>query len=278
MRFSHSRINCFKQCPKMFEYKYIKHLFPIDGDSTSLILGKAFQRGIELGDVNELEKELDNNENFLDEGAETNKVIVLAMVEAFFNKFPHHNEGNVKHEVEIKTTFDDNEFIMYADAIVDEPDGLILREYKTASRIDDIYINKLEFNDQISRYCLAIEKELGKKVKKIEYYVAKKPLLRQKNGETLEQFRERLVEKITEDEESIQYFELNRTKEQLEEEKEDLIYDMNMINNTKRYTKNLSACSCYGKCPYLNLCMKEKDAELLYEVKEGSDEQTSESD
>lgn len=268
MRFSHSRINCFKQCPKMFDYKYNQHLFRIDGDSTSLILGKAFHRGIELGNVEELEKELDDNNDFLDENAETNKVIVLAMVEAFFNKFPHHNEGNVKHEVEIKTEFGGNEFIMYADAIVEEPDGLILREYKTASRIDATYIDKLEFNDQISRYCLAIEQELGKKVKKIEYYVAKKPLLRQKNGETLEQFRERLVEKITEDEDSIQYFELHRTKEQLEEEKEDLIHDMNVINNTKRYTKNLSACSCYGNCPYLNLCMKEKDAELLYEVKE----------
>ena len=272
MRFSHSRINCYKTCPKMFEYKYIKHLFPIDGDSTSLILGKAFHRGIELGDVNELEKELDNNNDFLDEGAETNKVIVLAMVEAFFNKFPHHNEGDVKHEVEIKTSFGGNEFIMYADALVEEPDGFILREYKTASRIDDIYVNKLEFNDQISRYCLAIQQQFGKKVKKIEYYVAKKPLLRQKNGETLEQFRERLVEKITEDEESIQYFELTRTKKQLDEELEDLVYDIETINNTKRYTKNLSACSCYGKCPYLNLCMKEKDAELLYEVKEEGDE------
>ena len=268
MIFSHSRINCFKQCPKMFDYKYNKHLYRIDGDSTALILGKAFHRGIELGNVEELEKELDNNNDFLDENAETNKVIVLAMVEAFFNKFPHHNEGDVRHEVEIKTEFGGNEFLMYADAIVDEPDGLILREYKTASRIDATYIDKLEFNDQITRYCLAIEKELGKKVKKIEYYVAKKPLLRLKQNETLEQFRQRLVEKISEDEESIQFFELKRNKEQLDEELDDLIYDMNMINNTKRYTKNLSACSCYGNCPYLNLCMKEKDAELLYEVKE----------
>lgn len=268
MRFSHSRINCFKTCPKMFEYKYIKHLFPIDGDSTSLMLGKAFHRGIELGNVNELEKELDNNTDFLNEGDETNKVIVLAMVEAFFNKFPRHNEGNVKHEVEIRTEFGGNDFIMYADAIVEEDNGLILREYKTASRVDDTYIDKLKFNDQITRYCIAIEKVLHKPVKKIEYYVAKKPLLRQKNGETLDQFRERLVEKITYDEESIQYFELTRTYEQLKEELDDLIYDMNTINHTKRYTKNLSACSCYGKCPYLNLCMKEKDAILLYEVRE----------
>ena len=268
MIFSHSRINTFKTCPKLFDYKYNKHLYKIDGDSNSLIMGKAFHRGIELGDIGKLEQELDSNEDFMSDENETNKVIVLAMVEAFFNKFPHHNEGDVKHEVEIRTNFGGHDFIMYADAIVDEPDGLVLREYKTASRIDSVYVDKLKFNDQISRYCLAIEQELGKKVKRIEYYVAKKPLLRQKNGETLEQFRQRLVEKISEDEESIQYFELDRTKEQLEEEKEDLIYDMEQIEKTKRYTKNLSACSCYGTCPYLELCMKEKDAELLYEVKE----------
>ena len=88
MLFSHSRINCFKQCPKMFDYKYNKHLYKIEGDSDSLLLGKAFHRGIELGDVGKLEQELDNNNDFLNEKAETNKVIVLAMVEAFFNKFP----------------------------------------------------------------------------------------------------------------------------------------------------------------------------------------------
>lgn len=271
MLYSHSRINCFKQCPKLFDYKYNKHLFKIDEESTSLMMGSAFHRGIELGDVSKLEQELDNNDDFLSEGNETNKVIVLAMVEAFFNKFPHHNEGDVKHEVEIRTKFGGYDFIMYADAIVEEDDGFILREYKTASRIDKTYIDKLKFNDQISRYCLAIEKEYHKPVKRIEYYVAKKPLLRQKNGETLEQFRNRLVEKITTDEESIQYFELTRTPEQLSEEQDDLIYDMEQIEKTTRYTKNLSACSCYGNCPYLELCMKEKDAELLYEEREGDD-------
>lgn len=268
MKFSHSRINCFKQCPKMFDYKYNGHLYKIDGDSDSLMMGSAFHRGIELGDIGKLEQELDNNNDFLSEGNETNKIIVLAMVEAFFNKFPHHNEGNVQHEVKIETEFGNHPFIMFADALIEEPDGYILREYKTASRIDSTYIDKLKFNDQISRYCLAIEKEFHKPVKRIEYYVAKKPLLRQKNGETLEQFRNRLVEKITEDEESIQYFELTRTREQLDEELSDLIYDMDTISKTTHYTKNLSACSCYGNCPYLELCMKEKDAELLYEIRE----------
>ena len=272
MKFSHSRINTFKQCPKLFDYKYNQNLVKIDGDSESLMLGKAFHRGIELGDVNKLEQELDNNEDFMTEENETNKVIVLAMVEAFFNKFPHHNDGDVKHEVKIETQFGGHDFIMFADALVEEPDGFILREYKTASRIDKTYIDKLKFNDQISRYCLAIEQVYGKRVKKIEYYVAKKPLLRLKQNETLEQFRQRLVEKISEDEESIQYFELGRTREQLDEEFEDLIYDMNTIESTNRYTKNLSACSCYGNCPYLELCMKEKDALLLYEVREDENE------
>ena len=94
--FSHSRINCFKQCPKMYQYKYIDNLEPID-DNEALNLGKAFHRGIELNSVNELAKELDEDDYFSSEENETNKVIALAMVEAFLTKFPNHNEGKVEH-------------------------------------------------------------------------------------------------------------------------------------------------------------------------------------
>lgn len=263
--FSHSRINCFKQCPKMFEYKYVQHLYPLE-TSGALNLGKAFHRGIELNSPDELAKELDENDYFTEEN-ETEKVIAIAMVEAFLKRFPNHNEGNVEHEVHIEIPIDGEIFQMYADAIIDNGNSITLREYKTASRIDGTYIDKLKFNDQISRYCLAIEKYYNKPVNKIEYYIVKKPLLRLKNNETLEQYRARLVDKIMEDD-SIVYEELSRTKEDLEEAYEDLKYDINTIKNTTRYTKCLNSCSTYGVCPYINLCCKQQDADLLYEKRE----------
>lgn len=263
--FSHSRINCFKTCPKQYEYKYIKRMFPLNSES-SLNIGKAFHRGIELNSVDELANELDESDYFTQDN-ETEKVIVLAMVEAFLNTFPNHNNENVEHEVHIEVPIGDDVFQMYADGIVNTPEGLILREYKTASRVDDVYLDKLKFNDQISRYCWAIEEKYQKKVIKIEYYIVKKPLLRLKKDETLEQYRQRLVDKIMEDD-TITFLELNRTEDDLIEARDDLIYDINTIKNTTRYTKCLNSCSTYGKCPYLSLCCKEQDAELLYEVKE----------
>lgn len=270
--FSHSRINAFKQCPKMYQYKYIDNLEPI-GDSEELNLGKAFHRGIELNSVNELAKELDEDDYFSSEENETNKVIALAMVEAFLKKFPNHNEGKVEHEVHIETNIcgEENDFQMYADAIKEVEGGLILREYKTASRIDSVYLDKLEFNDQISRYCYVIEKHYKKPIIGIEYYIAKKPLLRQKQSESLEQYRARLVERLMEDD-NIVYVNLHRTKEQIQESFEDMKFDINNINNTHRFTQNLSNCSCYGGCPYLNLCCKKEDAMLLYVKREENDE------
>lgn len=270
--FSHSRINCYKQCPRMYKYKYIDRLEPI-GDTDALNLGKAFHRGIELDSVDELAKELDSDDYFTSEQNETNKVIVLAMVEAFLKKFPNHNKCNVKHEVHIETNIcgEEKDFQLYADAIVEVEGGLILREYKTASRIDSVYLDKLEFNDQISRYCYVIEKEYNKPVIGIEYYIAKKPLLRQKQSESLEQYRARLVERLME-EDNIVFINLHRTKEQLEEAYEDMKFDINNINNTRRFTQNLSNCSVYGGCPYINLCCKKEDAMLLYIKREENDE------
>lgn len=262
---SHSRINCFKQCPKMFEYKYIKHLFPLES-SGALNLGKAFHRGIELNSAEDLAKELDESDYFTEEN-ETEKVIALAMVEAFLKRFPNHNTPDVQHEVHIEIPIGDEIFQMYADALKITEKGIILREYKTASRIDVAYIDKLKFNDQISRYCVAIEKFYNKPVIGIEYYIVKKPLLRLKSNESLEQYRERLVERIM-DEDSIVFVELSRTKEDLQETYDDLVYDIDVIKNTTRYTKCLNSCSTYGVCPYLSLCAKEPDADLLYIVKE----------
>ena len=269
--YSHSRINCFKQCPKMFEYKYKENLEPIE-EKSHLLLGKMFHRGIELGSAYELSKELDESDEYSTQDDENNKVIALAMVEAFFNKFPDHNEGKIQHEVYLETNIcgEEKDFCMYADAIKETDEGLILREYKTASRVDDAYIEKLKFNDQISRYCYVIERELKKPVIKIEYYIAKKPLLRQKQSETIEQYRTRLVERLMEDD-NIVFLTLTRTKEDIEEAYEDLKYDIKTIENTTRYTKNLSSCSSYGTCPYLDLCCKKENCMLLYKRKENDD-------
>ena len=252
--YSHSKINCYKQCPKMFEYKYINHLYPID-ESDALKIGSGFHKCIELNDVDKALDWMDEQTNFLNEKDETNKIIASAMGEAFLRKYPNHNDGKVSHEVHYTYELPNGEtFQMYVDSILELEDGYVLREYKTSSRVDDTYMAKLEFNDQISRYWTILNKILPKPVLKVEYYVAKKPLLRQKKDESLIQYRERLVERLMEDDNIIN-IDIFRTEEQLQEAYEDLIYDVDSISKSTRYTKNLSACTCYGICPYIQLCM-----------------------
>ena len=266
--YSHSRINCFKQCPKLFQYKYIDKLVPLGADSKALSMGKAFHTGIEHGSSDAALEFMEKDEYFMSQESETDKIIVLAMVDAFLQKFPEAK--NWEHEIHLTGNMaSDNDFQLYIDGLEKHEDGYYLVELKTASMINDAYINKLDFNDQISRYYY-IGEQNGYKILGIKYYVVKKPLLRLKKGEAIEQFRARLVERILEDD-SIFYTELHRTPEQIKECIDDTIYDIKTIENTTRYTKNLAACSTYGTCPYMDLCRGVPDAILLFDRKEDED-------
>ena len=267
--FSHSSINTFKQCPMLFKYKYIDKLIPLADDNKNLSIGKAFHYGIEKQSSEEALKMMDSDEFFMTEENETNKVIVMAMVDAFLEKYPESktwiHEQTMTYKLLDESTEDD--FVLIIDGLEEHEDGYYIIELKTASTINDSYVKKLDFIDQPNRYYYVAERVLGKPILGIKYYVVKKPMLRQKKDETVEQFRARLVERIKEDDSTMK-FELFRTKEQIEDCIEDTKYDMRMINATTRYTKNLCNCSLYGTCPYIDLCRGVDNADLLFTRKD----------
>ena len=276
--YSHSKINCFKQCPKMYEYKYIDKLDPI-GSKEALNIGKSVHKGIELGSSDGALEYMEQEKFFTDEKAETNKALVLAMVDAYLERW-----GNEKmiHEVEFRLPLKENcELLGYIDGIIEEDEGYWLEETKTASLVNADYIDKLQYTDQITKYLLAIrelKEQLGLDVNKpvlgIKYRVLRKPMIRQKKDESIDQFRKRLVEKFTDEADDYVFeFILNRTDEELDECKEDLLEDINQIESAKRFTKTLSSCSMYGRCPYMELCMKQENARLLYVERKKEEEQ-----
>lgn len=271
--YSHSRINCFKQCPMLFKYKYIDKLVPLGADTKPLSMGKAFHVGIENCSSQAALDYMNNDEYFMSQENENDKVIVLAMVDAFLKRFPEAKTWEHEKYMTGKM-IEDNDFQLYIDGLEKHGDGYYIIELKTASRVDQTYIDKLDFNDQISRYYYMAEQN-GYKILGIKYYVVKKPLLRQKQSESIEQFRQRLVDKIME-EDSIYYTLIERTPEQIDDCIKDTIYDMQTIENTTRFTKNLTACSCYGTCPYIDLCRGVKDAILLFDRKDDDEDVTSE--
>lgn len=263
--FSHSRINCYKQCPKLYQYKYVDKLVPLGSDSKALSIGKAFHHGLEMNSVDEAIKFMDNDEYFTSQSDETDKVIVIAMVEAFLSKFPRPE----KYTREIHLVDQTIGFQGYLDGLEETDEGYWLEEDKSTSMLNESYIKKLEFNDQISRYYYLIENvlKLDKPILGVKYRIVKKPLLRQKQSESIEQFRQRLVERLMEPDNIIELI-IKRTPEQVQDCMDDTLYDINIINNTTRFVKNLSNCSTMGMCPYIELCSGTPDAINLFNRKE----------
>ena len=269
--YSHSRVNTFKMCPKLFEYKYIQKLVPLGQDTKALSMGKAFHTGIEHASVQACIDYMNQDEYFMSQDDEVDKAICMAMVEAFIKKYPECKKW--RHEehftFDLLGTGEDN-FQLYVDGLEEHENGYYIVELKTASMLNDAYFKKLEFNDQISRYWHVCEQKLDKPILGVKYYVVKKPLLRLKKTETIQQYINRLVDRLMEDDSIIDLV-IHRTPDQVKDCILDTISDIELIQNTKRFTKNLSACSVYGTCPYMELCMGTKDAELLFVRKDDED-------
>lgn len=280
MVYSHSRINCFKQCPQMYKYKYINHIFPIT-NKNSFYLGGLVHKGIELGSAYQLDRELDNVDIPFTEKQETSNVLALGMVEAYFNKFG--NDEQILHEIHFEIEVEGKKIQGYIDGIIDTPEGYWLMELKTAAQINKEYIDKLSFNDQINTYYYVILNNLiegftlDKPLLGIKYRIIKKPQIRQKQTETVDQYRERLIEKLKEEGYITEYI-LSRTDEEVEEHMKDFISDINTIENTKRFTKSLSSCTAYGRCQYMDICCKTPNFEALYETIETDEERDEEND
>lgn len=266
MIYSHSRTNTFKLCPKQFEYRYIRNLYPLSS-SKGLALGKLLHKGIELKSSNNLNEYVDDIDASYNEETENIISLAMAMTDAYFDKFGINEK--IKNELHFLLNLDGYNFQGYIDGIIEEEHGYWLLEIKTASRVDKEYIDKLKYNDQVSRYYYAIEQDmvddfkLDKPLLGIKYRIIKKPLIRQKASESIVEFRNRLREKLNEDG-YIEELILTRNRDEIEDCILDTIEDIKAIEHATRYTKTLSACTTYGRCPYMELCSNEENAELLY--------------
>ena len=265
--YSHSRINTFKRCPKLYEYQYINNLKPL-GDNKNLFLGSIVHKGIELRSSMEVLKYIDEMNIPSSDEMETTIVLGLAIIDAYLEKF--NTDGKLTHELHFVVKLDGKyEFQGYIDGLEEVEDGYWLHEYKTAGRVDKNYVDKLLFDDQVNRYIHVVknglieELKLEKPILGIKYRVMKKPQIRLKKNEEIMDFRKRLVEKMSE-EGYVEEYILTPSDDDMNDTILDTIQDIKTIESTCRYSKTLSACTTYGRCPYMELCRKEDGAEHLY--------------
>lgn len=251
-RYSYSRVDLWHKCPYHYKERYIDKLIEmpkLDANSP-LILGHALHKGLESG---EKAMEQDYFDSYpLITNDQVNEMMKLQILLPKVNDILDNFEGcKFQHEYPIIT----KDFIGFADLIITAPDG-------TSTVIDFKYSNHVENyleSGQLHLYKYYLEK-LGFNIKHLGYIFIPKTGIKQKQTESLYQFRKRLIEEVSKSKPElvpIKYDQMN------------VLYFQNTIKEIEAATefpKNVDHCfSCMPRFApnYLNAIQDEKGEILM---------------
>jgi hypothetical protein len=200
----------FRNCRKACEWRYLKELVPLERDH-NLAFGSVIHACLELWHrYRDLERVLNHiNGAYPDRGGEEKQRaewhLATAMMKGYAARYPEE-EFEV---VELEKTFEgpiinpatgaaSRSFTLAGkvDGIVKKDRQFFLIENKTASLIDSAYLERLWGDFQIQLYCWYVEQSLGLRISGIIYNVLAKAKLRQRQGETDEEYQTRCEELI----------------------------------------------------------------------------------
>lgn len=231
-----SMIRAYKACPRLYELQYIHMLRP-ERESEALTTGRSYHSLIE---------DLLNGKPL-----DTTQGIASAMAHAFNRFIPWHDWGIVEteHEFNVKLT---PYFLLRGkiDALCE--DGCIVEHKTTRNALDDLYLERLALDDQVTVYLAAQSLATQKLVNRVHYTAVQKPTIRIKQGETEELFLTRVGEWYTPD--KVKSFTVVRTSAQIEEAIDDLKALAKEIRNRKLWFRNPSHCSIVD-CAYRSICL-----------------------
>ena len=248
MKISVSRLKTYKACPRLFYFKYIENLEPVDKPE-ALVVGSNYHKRLE---------EMYNGEEDI---AEDDFSKERAMAEAY-RKYIYPN-------FKVKSAEDWFEFpLKNGDTLIGITDGIAedgcLVEHKTVgSEITEEYEFNLQWDEQILAYMLATGS------RSVYYTVCRKPTIRQKQSETEEEFYNRMVEWYDEDTDSkIRLLKISRTDEEVERFENELLYFLDhqipKDENEQEYYRNTCHCHAWGRrCEFSSVCLN-YDPEQMY--------------
>lgn len=253
MKASNSGIQCFKQCRRMYQLKYLYGLEPVQ-------TADSLKRGTQYHEL--VEGLLKGNSSF--EDCDDPKIKAMATA---FQMYILPLLGNVEAEEEWfeYLTPSGHKVIGRIDARTGNKE---LVEHKTTSGlIDGAYFQKLEFDEQIPTYMLAYGAYW------INYTVCSVPSIRQKKNESDEEFYLRCVEwYATDTSQKITMVRLNRTQEELERFLGEQDEILNEMENCKHFYRNPNQCCRWNRmCEYSSVCMNYDPAQEYVQFKKRED-------
>lgn len=246
MQWSHSRVECFKNCPRQYHMKYVEKLKTLDDTddpANALLLGSALHLGIEKGVKEGVKAYFDSypiiTDTHLNEAMKLENLI--PRVQALLPK-------NVVFEKRLSNSH----FVGFIDLLVDVGGGEYeLYDFKYSNHVD-----KYMESAQLHLYKHYFEQENpSKRIVKMGFIFIPKTSIRQKKTEDLTQFRKRLSETLAGLDIRIEYVEYNPTKVI------DYLTDIKTILEAKDFPKNETRLCDW--CSYKLYCQEGIDYMIL---------------
>lgn len=233
MKISYTQFKTYKACRRLYELSYVEGL-KYNKSIEPLEAGVNYHNKIE---------QLYNTGDFERTGDKTD-----AMAEVY-RKYIFPRFKVLATEQWFEYPLGRHLLVGRVDAVAE---GGWLVEHKTTSgEVGDEYLYNLQWDEQILFYLLTHG------VFEMYYTVTKKPTIRQKQNESLEEYIARCVEWYdTDTAKKIGLFKISRTPEEIEAFKEQLIVTLNEVEQNKLYFRNPNNCTCFGRrCEYSQICL-----------------------
>jgi phage nucleotide-binding protein len=245
VRFSHSRVSTFVQCPYRFKLRYLDgvEIIPDPAADNPLVIGKAMHMGIEEGIPAAV---LWYTEQFsILTDLNIHEMIKLEILLPKVRALIDYDASTF--ELEVKT----RDFVGYIDLIVNNGDGTVdIFDFKYSNNLD----RYLE-SEQLHLYKYYLEKVHHLKVGRLGYIFIPKTAIRQKKTENLYQFRQRLLQTLRELKVTVSVVEYDPQKV------ERFFQDIQSIHSAAEYPKNPTKLCDW--CDYQEYCMRGIDYMLL---------------
>jgi hypothetical protein len=298
---SHSSLNSQLACHQKYAYEYVDRIEAISKPAGRR-LGAAFAKAIEAGDpevgVTHLEKSTIALTQEDEDRLRADCAITRAAATAYLAKYGVRPEGGAEfgyrvrlrnpHTGAYSRTFD---LEGYADglvrngsegaykATVAEPGadvaGWTLIEDKFVGQISAVQIRRLKLDRQLALECYGIWRATGESVTDVLYRFTRKPSIKQKKGETIDDYCARVEADYVDRPEFYLLEEaIERTPDDLVRIEAELWQWADQRRAAQRahvFPRNSSHCHDYGGCPFLPLCVGDPDAPSLFQPKQKSD-------
>jgi hypothetical protein len=253
-----SMLRAYKSCPRLYELQYIEQLKPT-AKSEALETGSNYH---------------DCLEHILTGSPYEAQGLPAVMAGVFDSHIPWRDWGIKAAEVEFRNHVSRGlYFAGKIDAICE--DGTPIEHKTTKDKIDEKYVYKLNWDDQVPFYLLNLSYQRGEWVTRLRYTAIRKPSIKFcGKDKTEEDYFNRVREWYeTDTEEKINTFLVVRSVDELKAKEAEIKALAKEIRGRKVWYRNPSHCRIMG-CMYSPICL-DYDPEILvgFEKKERRNEE-----